>query len=139
MNTKPKKTAAARRLEKLSIHYHLRYSDLAKLTGVSQNTLYRVTSGDKEISPQTAARIADALKQKKGWAVNRDWLATGSGEMLERPENDAYNLSEQPTVESAAEDAPHVVINYRERYYDLLAEFIELQRKYTALLEKLSR
>lgn len=119
------------RLELLVIHLKTTLSDLAKLVGLNKNTLYHVGSGKRgEMSDRTATRICYSLKKKRGVTVNKQWLLTGEGEMI---------IEELPpkTIEAKiVEKTTEQDIDWREKYCSLLEEFVKLQERYIALLEK---
>lgn len=119
------------RLELLVIHLKTTLSDLAKLVGLNKNTLYHVGSGKRgEMSDRTATRICYSLRKKRGVNVNKQWLLTGEGEMI---------IEELPpkTIEAKiVEKTMEQDIDWRERYCSLLEEFVKLQERHIALLEK---
>ena len=119
------------RLELLVIHLKTTLSDLAKLVGLNKNTLYHVGSGKRgEMSDRTATRICYSLRKKRGVNVNKQWLLTGEGEM---------SIEELPpkTIEAKiVEKTMEQDIDWRERYCSLLEEFVKLQERHIALLEK---
>ncbi len=119
------------RLELLVIHLKTTLSDLAKLVGLNKNTLYHVGSGKRgEMSDRTATRICYSLKKKRGVTVNKQWLLKGEGEMI---------IEELPpkTIEAKiVEKTTEQVIDWREKYCSLLEEFVKLQERHIALLEK---
>jgi DNA-binding XRE family transcriptional regulator len=119
------------RLELLVIHLKTTLSDLAKLVGLNKNTLYHVGSGKRgEMSDRTATRICYSLKKKRGVTVNKQWLLTGEGEMI---------IEELPpkTIEAKiVEKTTEQDIDWREKYCSLLEEFVKLQERHIALLEK---
>lgn len=119
------------RLELLVIHLKTTLSDLAKLVGLNKNTLYHVGSDKRgEMSDRTATRICYSLRKKKGVNVNKQWLLTGEGEMI--LEETPSPSQEKKTVEKSTEQD----IDWREKYYSLLEEFVKLQERRIALLEK---
>lgn len=119
------------RLELLVIHLKTTLSDLAKLVGLNKNTLYHVGSGKRgEMSDRTATRICYSLKKKRGVTVNKQWLLKGEGEMI---------IEELPpkTIEAKiVEKTTEQDIDWREKYCSLLEEFVKLQERHIALLEK---
>lgn len=119
------------RLELLVIHLKTTLSDLAKLVGLNKNTLYHIGSGKRgEMSDRTATRICYSLKKKRGVNVNKQWLLTGEGKMI---------LEELPpkTIEAKiVEKNTEQDIDWREKYCSLLEEFVKLQERHIALLEK---
>lgn len=131
MNDKQKAIEQKKRLEQLVIHLKMNLVDLAKLSGLNKNTLYHVGSGEKsEITVQSVQRIYYHLKKEKGIVVNREWLLDGTGEMI--LEQLPPKTNEAKTVEKPTEQD----IDWREKYYSLLEEFVKLQERYIALLEK---
>lgn len=120
------------RLELLVIHLKTTLSDLAKMVGLNKNTLYHVGSGkDGKMSDGTASKICYFLKRQKGMTINKQWLLTGEGEMI--IEETPSPSQETKTVEKSTE----LDIDWREKYCSLLEEFVKLQERHIALLEKI--
>ena len=137
MNDKQKALEQKQRLEQLAIHLKINLIDLAAMAGLSKNTLYHVGSGERsEISVRSVARICYHLEKKKGIVVNRDWLLNGTGEMIDTEHSTfTYEQDEQPLPVAAEKGADYDSPDYREKYLQLMEEYLTLQKKYTALLE----
>lgn len=119
------------RLELLVIHLKTTLSDLAKMVGLNKNTLYHVGSGkDGKMSDGTASKICYFLKRQKGVTVNKQWLLTGEGEMIIE-ELPPKTIEAKPVEKTTEQD-----IDWREKYCSLLEEFVKLQERHIALLEK---
>ena len=114
------------RLQRLSEHFDVSVRGLAKLSEMSEATLYHITDQTRNMSGRTAARLCYQIERKRGVLVNRDWLLTGKGRMLVDIKPD------KPTAEVVSEaaepDMEYDDVNYKEKYFALL-------EKYTALLE----
>ena len=100
---------------------------LAKLSEMSEATLYHITDQTRDMSGRTAARLCYQIERKRGVLVNRDWLLTGKGRMLvdikpEEPAAEVVTVAAEPETELDNE-------NWKEKYFTLL-------EKYTALLEE---
>ena len=124
------------RLQNLIIHFKMTTRDLAKMIGLSENTLYKINSGLNEMSDRTAAKICYFLSREKGVSVNRQWLLTGDGTMLEGKEVKQYERKEEP-MPVAAEESVDFDVDYKKKYFLLLEEYSKLQAEYSALLKKM--
>ena len=125
------KIAQAKRMEDLIVYLKTTARELAKLTGVHENTLYKIRCAHNTISNRTAARICFNIEKALGIVINRQWLLNGEGPMLDdelsTPPPYKSDEDEQPTP-MAAEDGEPYGINWKDKYYALL-------EKYTDLLE----
>lgn len=124
------------RLQNLIIHFRITTRDLAKMIGLSENTLYKINSGLNEMSDRTAAKICYFLGREKGVSVNRQWLLTGEGTMLDEKEVKQYERKEEP-MPDAAEETAEFGVDYKHKYFLLLEEYSRLQAEYSALLKKM--
>ena len=70
------------RLQRLSEHFDVSVRGLAKLSEMSEATLYHITDQTRDMSGRTAARLCYQLERKRGVVVDRNWLLTGNGRML---------------------------------------------------------
>lgn len=113
--------------------------DLAKLTGLHENTLYKICCAHNTISNRTAARICFNIEKDLGIVINRQWLINGEGSMLDEklstPPPYKSDEDEQPLPMAAEEGAEFGSPDYREKYMRLMEDYLALQKKYTALLE----
>lgn len=117
------------RLQRLSEHLDMSVREMAKLSEMSEATLYHFTDGSRKMTGRTAARLCYQIEKKKGLLVNRDWLLTGKGKMLV----DLSPISPVKEPESlpvaADPETEYDKTNWKEKYFALL-------EKYTALLEE---
>ena len=125
------KIAQAKRMEDLIVYLKTTTRDLAKITGVHENTLYKICCAHNTISNRTAARICFNIEKTLGIVINRQWLLNGEGPMinedLSTPPPYKSDEDEQPSP-MVAEDGESYDINWKDKYYALL-------EKYTDLLE----
>ena len=128
--------AQGQRLQNLIIHFKMTTRDLAKMIGLSENTLYKINSGLNEMSDRTAAKICYFLAREKGVSVNRKWLLTGDGTMFEGREVKQYERKEEP-MPVAAEDTAEFGVDYKQKYFILLEEYSRLQKEHNELLKKM--
>ena len=125
------KLSQRQRIELLTLELGMSVRKLAKFVGVSMNTLYKITDNSRyKISERTATKICNQLKEKQGLVINREWLLTGEGEMIQE------RLS-LPLKKSKADEKPSEQdIDWREKYYSLLEKYVKLQERRIAFLEK---
>lgn len=133
------KTAQAKRMEDLIVYLKTTTRELAKLTGIHENTLYKICCAHNTISNRTAARICFNIEKALGIVINRQWLINGEGPMLDEelstpPPYKSYEDEQLPPM-VAEEGAEFGSPDYREKYLQLMEEYLALQKKYTALLE----
>lgn len=131
-----KMKAQGQRLQNLIIHFRITTRDLAKMIGLSENTLYKINSGLNEMSDRTAAKICYFLGREKGVSVSRQWLLTGEGTMLDEKEVKQYEQKQEP-MPVAAEESVDIGVDYKKKYFLLLEEYSKLQAEYSALLKKM--
>lgn len=137
-----KQKTQGERLNELALYLDMSVRKLAQFCGLSTATVYHVTDNSPFVmSERTASRICYQLEKKKGIVVNRQWLLSGVGEMIDRKASVMpYQQDEGGGVLIAAEDeAPCGEPDYREKYFKLLEEHTELQKKYTVLMERCSK
>ena len=137
MDNKQKALEQKQRLEKLVIHLKINLIDLAAMAGLDRNTIYHIGSGIRGLmSERTASRICYHLEKKLGIVVNREWLLNGTGEMIDTEHSTfTYEQDEQPLPVAAEKGADYDSPDYREKYMQLMEEYLALQKKYTTLLE----
>lgn len=125
------KIAQSKRLEEIIVYLKTTTRELSHIAGVHENTLYKICCGHSAISSRTAARICFNIEKQYGICINRQWLLTGEGSMLDEhlPSPMPYKQDEddQPTAMAAEEEDPYGT-NWKDKYYALL-------EKYTDLLE----
>ena len=133
------KIAQAKRMEDLIVYLKTTTRELAKLTGIHENTLYKICCAHNTISNRTAARICFNIEKALGIVINRQWLLNGEGSMLDEkistPPPYKSDEEEQPLPMVAEEEAEFGLPDYRKKYLRLMEEYLALQKKYTALLE----
>lgn len=122
---------AKERLQQLTLHLDLSVRALAKIVGMSEATLYHITDESLGISARTASKICYELERQRGIRVNREWLLTGEGEMLEGSLMPEAGAEEVPV---AAEDLDWQGHDWKDKYYSLLEKYNDLQDRYMALL-----
>ena len=118
------------RLQQLSLRLGLTLRDIARIADMSEATLYHITDQTRGISDRTASKICYHLEREKGVVVNREWILTGEGEMIDEKHSVPY--TEEDTQPRIGEDSK----DYREKYYELLEKYSELQDKYYKLIGK---
>lgn len=133
------KIAQSKRLEEVIVYLKTTTRELSHIAGVHENTLYKICCGHSSISSRTAARICYNIEKQYGVCINRQWLITGEGSMLNdhlpSPMPYKQDEDEQPTAMVAEAEAEFGFPDYREKYMHLMEEHLELQKKYTDLLE----
>ena len=126
-------------MEELIVYLKTTARELAKLTGVHENTLYKICCAHNTISNRTAARICFNIEKTLGIVINRQWLLNGEGPMLDdelsTPPPYKSDEDEQLSPMVAEEGAEFESQDYREKYMQLMEEYLALQKKYTTLLE----
>ena len=101
---------------------------LAQIVDMNENTFYHISDNSRfGISERTASKICWSLEKKMNVIVNRQWLLTGEGEMIDEKRSILPNLNEDVTM-AAEEPAEYGMTDWR-------AKYIELLEKYTSLLE----
>lgn len=133
------KIAQSKRLEEIIVYLKTTTRELSHIAGVHENTLYKICCGHSSISSRTAARICYNIGKQYGVCINRQWLITGEGTMLDEklssPLPYKQDGNEQITAMAAEEGAEFGFPDYREKYMQLMEEHLALQKKYTDLLE----
>ena len=118
------------RLQQLSLRLGLTLRDIARIADMSEATLYHITDQSRGLSDRTASKICYHLEREKGVVVNRKWILTGEGEMIDGKHSVPYTEEDiQPRIGEDSKD-------YREKYYELLEKYSELQDKYYKLIGK---
>ena len=136
MSDNKRNNGQGERLTLLVIHFNITTRNLAKMIGLNENTLYKINCGQSHMSESTASKICYHLKREKGVLINREWLLTGEGKMIDEKPTSTQTKNEdntQPRIEKkTGEDSK----DYREKYYELLEKYSELQDKYYKLIGK---
>lgn len=132
------------RLQDICLRYHLTIKELAEMSKLSTQTFYQIKSGNRFFTETVAAKVADALWQRDGVRLSRHWLTTGDGRMLETDTYDFFSASEEESMDAVAENEGEVhnaantdQEDYKELYLQLLRKYVEVQEKYTSLMESL--
>ena len=124
------KLSPKQRIMQLTLEFGISIRKLANIAGMSEATLYKITDKSRGISGRTATKICNQLKKQKGVTVNREWLLTGEGEMIQEQ---LQSLSEESkTVEKPAEKD----IDWCEKYYSLLEKYVKLLERRNEFNEK---
>ena len=105
------------RIQQLSLRLGMNVSDLATIAKMSKATLYHITDESRTITPKTAAKICYNLKREMGIEVNREWLLTGDGEML----NDSRSVD----LLLASEDSEGFGTDRKAKCYTLLEQYTD--------------
>lgn len=137
MKNEPK-TAQGKRLEDLIILLNTTTRDLANIVGVYENTLYKITCGHNKMSSRTASRICYKVERELGVSINRQWLLTGEGSMLNEQSALPHKYSSGETDPSAMISGGELEITdseWKAKYNALLEKYNALLEKYTDLLE----
>lgn len=121
-------------MQQLTMSYGMTLRDLARLAQMSEATLYHITDESRRLTPRTAARICYYMEKEKGVVVNRQWLLTGEGEMVEEKPSQPYENEGVATIAMAAEERE---TDYKEKYLALLEEYSRLQKEHSELLKRL--
>lgn len=124
------------RLTILVIHFNITTRNLAKMIGRNENTLYKINCGQSRMSESTAAKICYWLEKKKGVRVNKNWLLTGEGKMIDEKPTSTQKINEDNTQLHIEKKTGEDNKDYREKYYELLEKYSELQDKYFNLIGK---
>lgn len=141
METKPNQTPLSQkqRMEQLILQFNLTFRELAEMAGLNENTIYHINSGRNALSERTAAKICYQFEKQRGIVINRDWLLSGEGEMID----ETLSL---PLAEPARQVPTPAATDYREKYFQLLEQYTDLCNKYTdvcnkytAILERLAQ
>ena len=124
------KLSPKQRIVQLTLEFGISIRKLAKIAGMSEATLYKITDESRTISGRTATKICNQLKIQKGVSVNREWLLTGKGEMIQEQ---LQSISEETkAVEKPAEQD----IDWCEKYYSLLEKYVKLLERRNEFIEK---
>ena len=116
---------AKERLMRLSEHLDMSVRGLAKLSEMSEATLYHITDQTRDMSGRTAARLCYQIERKRGVLVNRYWLLTGKGRMLVdiKPGETAaevVTVAAEPETELDNEEGDERDCKWLEKYAGLL-------------------
>lgn len=132
-----KTNTQAERLKLLTMRLKITTRDLSKLIGLNENTLYKINSGLMDISDRTASKICYFLEQEKGVVVNRQWLLSGDGDMIDEKHSVTPYDGQKETIPVAAEESEVFCANYKEKYFALLEKYTSLQEEHSELLKKM--
>lgn len=124
------------RIQELGFYLDLSSRALAQIVGINENTLYHITDESLGISPRTATKICFHLEKKKGVHINKNWLLTGEGEMINEKPVVTQKKDEDNTPTSIEKKNGEDIEDYCEKYYRLLEEYNNLMKRYLKLIEK---
>ena len=137
------------RLQALVLRLELTIRELANIANMSEATFYHITDGTRGISERVASRVCYNLEKKRGVTVNRQWLLTGEGEMMEGDINTvAKRIVAEPAkmvyahpqeALSRADAAEPDGTDWKEKYYTLLEQYNNLYGRYVAMLERMQQ
>ncbi len=95
-NMENKTLTERERINALVFRLGISIRKLAQIVGMNENTFYHITDNSRfGISERTASKICYNLEEKMHVIVNRQWLLTGEGDMLE---DDSVNNEQQVTL-----------------------------------------
>ena len=125
------------RIQELSNHFDISIRQMAQIANMSKVTFYHISDNSRTgISERTASRICYHFEKRFGAVVNRQWLLTGEGEMIEEEPMRAEAASEQPIEREKQADAAEGEEDYKSKYYALLERYSNLLREYAELLKR---
>lgn len=138
METKP--LTPRERIQELSNHFDISIRQMAQIANMSEVTFYHISDNSRTgISERTASRICYHFEKRFGAVVNRQWLLTGEGEMIEEEPmgtEAAKVANEQPIERERQADTAEGEEDYKSKYYALLERYSNLLREYAELLKK---
>lgn len=127
------------RIDALVFRLGISIRQLAKIVDMNENTFYHITDNSRfGISERTASKICYNLEKKMSVVVNRRWLLTGEGDMIdEKLSVLPYAAEEEGTVMIAAEDREEYGTDWKAKYLALLEKYTKLQDEHKELLKKM--
>ena len=127
------------RIDALVFRLGISIRQLAKIVDMNENTFYHITDNSRfGISERTASKICYNLEKKMSVVVNRQWLLTGEGDMIdEKLSVLPYAAEEEGTVMMAAEDRENYDTDWQAKYLALLEKYTKLQEEHKELLKKM--
>lgn len=127
------------RIDALVFRLGVSIRKFAQIVDMNENTFYHITDSSRfGISERTASKICYNLEKKMNVVVNRQWLLTGVGEMINDRHRVVVNNTEgECAVPMAAEEAEVYGTDYKSKYFALLEEYTRLQKEHNELLKRL--
>lgn len=127
------------RIDALVFRLGISIRQLAKIVDMNENTFYHITDNSRfGISERTASKICYNLEKKMSVVVNRQWLLTGEGDMIdEKLSVLPYETEEEGTMMMAAEDREEYGADWKSKYLELLEKYTKLQDEHKELLKKM--
>ena len=129
------------RIDALVFRLGISIRQLAKIVDMNENTFYHITDNSRfGISERTASKICYNLEKKMSVVVNRQWLLTGEGDMIDEKRSVLpYDTEEEGTTMMAAEDRVDEsgLTPLMEKYHALLEKYTKLQEEHKELLKKM--
>ena len=127
------------RIDTLVFRLGISIRQLAKIVDMNENTFYHITDNSRfGISERTASKICYNLEKKMSVVVNRQWLLTGEGDMIDEKRSVLpYDTEEEGTMMMAAEEPAEYGIDWKSKYLALLEKYTKLQDEHKELLKRL--
>ena len=127
------------RIDALVFRLGISIRQLAKIVDMNENTFYHITDNSRfGISERTASKICYNLEKKMSVVVNRQWLLTGEGDMIdEKLSVLPYSAEEEGAMMMAAEDGVEYGTDWKAKYLALLENYTKLQDEHKELLKKM--
>ena len=127
------------RIDALVFRLGISIRQLAKIVDMNENTFYHITNNSRfGISERTASKICYNLEKKMSVVVNRQWLLTGEGDMIdEKLSVLPYAAEEEGAMMMAAEYREEYGTDWKSKYLALLEKYTKLQDEHKELLKKM--
>ena len=127
------------RIDALVFRLGISIRQLAKIVDMNENTFYHITDNSRfGISERTASKICYNLEKKMSVVVNRKWLLTGEGDMIdEKLSVLPYAAEEEGAMLMAAEEGVEYGTDWKAKYLALLEKYTKLQDEHKELLKKM--
>ena len=127
------------RIDALVFRLGISIRQLAKIVDMNENTFYHITDNSRfGISERTASKICYNLEKKMSVVVNRRWLLTGEGDMIdEKLSVLPYDTEEEGAMMMAAEEGVEYGTDWKSKYLALLEKYTKLQDEHKELLKKM--
>ena len=127
------------RIDALVFRLGISIRQLAKIVDMNENTFYHITDNSRfGISERTASKICYNLEKKMSVVVDRKWLLTGEGDMIdEKLSVLPYAAEEEGTMMMAAEEGSEYGTDWKAKYLALLEKYTKLQEEHKELLKKM--
>ena len=127
------------RIDALVFRLGISIRQLAKIVDMNENTFYHITDNSRfGISERTASKICYNLEKKMSVVVNRQWLLTGEGDMIDEKFSVLpYAAEEEGSMMMAAEEWVEYGTDWKAKYLALLEKYTKLQDEHKELLKKM--